>query len=69
MNKLLSSVYHKAKVEGRTCLRCGWIVTKKDWAKGFLMCAGCRDALRGVNVYYGHSQAQQETADKTGEML
>ena len=68
-NKLLSRVYEKAKTEGRLCLRCGWIVTVKDQRKGFLLCAGCRDAIKGVNVNYGYSQPQQEYVDMTGEML
>lgn len=68
-NPLLSKVYTKAKAEGRVCRRCGWIITKKNWAKGFLLCAGCWDAEMGVNVRGGHYQPQQEVTDKTGEML
>ena len=69
MNKLLTSVYKKAKDEGRTCQRCGWIVTKKDYAVGHLLCAGCRDALKGVNVPPRWGMWRDEPIDKTGEML
>jgi hypothetical protein len=69
MNELLYRVFEKAKAEGRLCRRCGWIITKKNWAKGDLLCAGCSDALKGVNtspLYWGW---QDEPIDKTGEML
>lgn len=69
MNKLLAKVFEKAKADGRLCTRCGWIVTKKDAVKGHTECAGCRDALQGVNVSFGYCQPQQEATDKTGEML
>ncbi len=69
MNKLLTRVYQKAKAEGRLCKRCQWIVTKKDAEKGFTLCAGCRDALQGVNVDSGYLQPQQEIIDETGEAL
>jgi len=69
INKLLSKVYAQAKKDGRVCNRCGWIVTKKDWTKGYLLCAGCRDAMQGVNVSNGWCQPLQEPVDKTGEML
>jgi len=69
VNKLLSSVYKKAKDEGRTCCRCGWIITRKDWGHGFLLCAGCRDAPKGVNVPARWGKWRDEPVDKTGEML
>ena len=69
INKLLSKVYTQAKKDGRVCSRCGWIITKKDWAKGFLLCSGCQDAMQGVNVSDGWYQPLQEPVDKTGEML
>ena len=69
MNKLLSRVFIKAKAEGRLCKRCGWIVTVKDWQAGCTYCAGCRDAMKGVNVSWGHDQPQQEKKDITGEAL
>lgn len=60
--------YTKAKREGRTCQRCGWIVRKRDWLKGQRLCGGCLDALQGVNVSCGHYAPIQERVDKTGEM-
>ena len=69
MNKTLSNVYTKAKAEGRLCRRCGWVITKKNWQKGFLLCAGCWDAEKGVNVVRGCSKWLDEPIDKTGEML
>ena len=69
MNKILYGAYQKAKSEGRICLRCGWIVTIKDWKKGNRLCAGCTDALQGVNVDYGHNQPPQEPIDQTGNNL
>ncbi len=64
-----STVNHflKAKREGRLCKHCGWIVTKKDWAKGHKTCANCRDALRGVNVKTGAMPYRDEPKEKTGE--
>jgi hypothetical protein len=54
--------------EGRVCSRCGWIISKKNWGKGYRLCGGCFDALKGVNVNYGHERARDEIEDKTGEM-
>jgi hypothetical protein len=67
--KPLQDAYYKARLAGRLCIRCGWIVPKKNWLKGQRLCCGCLDALQGVNVSWGRSQPQQETIDKTGEML
>jgi len=69
MNKILYKAFEKAKSEGRVCRRCGWMITKKNWAKGFLLCAGCWSALQGVNVSSGWHQPQQEKIDITGEAL
>lgn len=68
-NKLLSKVYIQAKKDGRVCRRCGWIITKKNWAKGFLLCSGCWDAVKGVNVSSGWNKPQEEMVDMTGEAL
>lgn len=66
---VLSNAFIKAKSEGRICLRCGWIVTVANWKKGNKYCSGCLDALKGVNVAYGHCQPAQEPRDATGESL
>lgn len=68
MNKLLAKFYYRAKVEGRVCSRCGWIITVKNWNKDYRLCAGCFDALRGVNISAGHWPERDEPAEKTGEM-
>lgn len=68
MNKLLAEVYHKAKETGRLCTRCGWIVTVSDYAKGYRVCVGCRDALLGVDCRGGHLPYADERVDRTGEM-
>jgi len=68
MNKLLTDVYHKAKESGRVCSRCGWIVTVVDYGKGHRLCAGCRDALRGVDCYPNWGAYLDEPIDMTGEM-
>lgn len=69
MNKLLTRIFAKAKDEGRLCLRCQWIVTKKDFQQGYRLCAGCRDALQGVNTPPRWGKWLDEPIDKTGEML
>jgi hypothetical protein len=66
---ILSKQFVQAKKEGRICRRCGWMITKINWKKGYLLCAGCWDALKGVSIDYGHWQPQQEVIDQTGEML
>ena len=66
---IMSRVYSQAKKDGRICRRCGWIISKKNWAKGYLLCAGCWSALQGVNVSGGWNKPQEEFEDKTGEML
>jgi len=68
-NNILANALRKAIAEGRVCSRCGWMITKIRWAHGFRLCFGCEDALKGVNVAGGYSQIQQESVDKTGEML
>lgn len=69
MNKILSRQYHRAKEEGRLCGRCGWMITVKNWKKGFRLCPGCYDGLKGVNVSTGHRMAADEAREKTGEMI
>ena len=65
---MISKVYAKAKSDGRLCTRCGWIVTKADWKKGFKECFGCRDAARGVNVPPKYGKWRDEPIERTGEM-
>jgi hypothetical protein len=67
-NKLLARVYEKAKAAGRLCPKCGWIITVKNWDKGYRVCGGCWDAAQGVNVKGGHWQDGQEPRDMTGDM-
>ncbi len=33
--------YRRAKADGRLCLRCGWIVKRKAFAKGDRYCEDC----------------------------
>jgi hypothetical protein len=58
----------KAREEGRTCPQCQWIITKKDWKKGYRICRNCTDINKGVNVSSGHYPDQNESPDRTGEM-
>ena len=66
---IMSRVYSQAKKDGRICSRCGWIITKKNWAKGDRLCYNCEDALKGVNTPPRWGQWLDEPIDKTGEML
>lgn len=68
-NKVLTDAYHKAKLAGRLCTRCGWIITIAQWRQGKKLCEGCEDALKGVNVQYGYYPDSDEISDLTGEML
>lgn len=63
----LEKLFFKAKKEGRLCRRCGWIINKSNWDKGFLLCAGCWDALKGVNVPPRWGKWRDEPVDRTGE--
>ena len=61
-------LYNQAKLEGRLCVRCGWMVTKHRWVKGKKnLCISCEDALKGVNVSSPYGKFQDEPIDKTGE--
>jgi hypothetical protein len=62
------TAFRVAREEGRVCSRCGWIITKKNWAKGYRLCAGCHDALKGVNVNGRYGKWFDEPQDRTGEM-
>ena len=64
MNK---KAIYDAISEGRICDRCGWVITKKNWAKGYRLCAGCYDGLKGVNVSSGAQPYSDEPEEKTGE--
>lgn len=57
-----------AKQEGRVCQRCGWMISKANWNKGYRLCAGCWDALKGVNVNGRCGPYRDEAVDKTGDM-
>ena len=67
-SNILARQFTRAKGEGRTCSRCGWIITVKNWKKGYRLCPGCFDALKGVNVSTGHWPKRDEPGEKTGEM-
>jgi hypothetical protein len=65
----LSDAFALAHKEGRLCNRCGWMITKANWKKGYRQCGGCYSGLKGVNCKQGHAQDAQEIHDRTGEML
>ena len=69
MNKILARQFAVAKAEARLCQRCGWMITVKNWKKGYRLCAGCYDGLKGVNVSGGHWPLREEPTEKTGEMI
>ena len=57
----------RAIEEKRLCQNCGWMVTIKNWKKGYRLCAGCYDARKGVNVSKGHYRYSDEPKDITGD--
>ena len=65
----LSRIYAKARDEGRLCSKCGWIISTKNWKKGYRVCGSCWDANKGVNVSGRYGKYRDEPVDKTGEML
>lgn len=65
---ITKGVMFVARREGRICPQCQWIITKKEWKKGFRLCGRCIDINKGVNVNYGHGRYRDEPVDKTGEM-
>jgi hypothetical protein len=69
MSKTMERQLHRALAEGRVCSNCGWMINLKNWAKGYRLCAGCWDALKGVNVDRGHGQYRDEPVEMTGEMI
>jgi hypothetical protein len=62
------SAYSRAKIEGRICHQCQWIINKVDFQKGYRICRNCTDINKGVNVRGGHYPYQDEPRDKTGNM-
>jgi hypothetical protein len=66
MSKMLST----ARKEGRICKNCGWVISKEIFNQfpDKQLCGSCIDALKGVNVRFGHYQFRDEPKDKTGEM-
>lgn len=66
---IIARQYKRAKSEGRVCSRCGWLITVKNWTKGYRLCAGCYDALKGVNISCKWGAYRDESIEKTGEML
>lgn len=67
-NIVTKKQYYKAKIEGRLCSNCRWMITKKNWKAGFRLCAGCYSAMQGVNVKHGAYPDYDEPREKTGEM-
>jgi hypothetical protein len=65
----LTRQFSRAKAEGRTCSRCGWMISLKNWAKGYRLCPGCHDALKGVNTPPRYGKYRDEPVDMTGEMI
>ena len=63
-----SKMVKTAKQEGRVCEKCGWIISKKNWAKGYRQCPGCWSASKGVQVRTGAYPYRDEPKDMTGEM-
>jgi predicted RNA-binding Zn-ribbon protein involved in translation (DUF1610 family) len=66
---MLARQLHRALAEGRVCSNCGWMISIKNWAKGFRLCPGCADALKGVNVDRGSGRYRDEPVDMTGEHI
>jgi hypothetical protein len=64
----MSKLYAKARDEGRLCSSCGWIISTKNWKKGYRLCGSCWDANKGVNPKTGHGRYRDEPKDMTGEM-
>jgi len=64
---IISKQFKKAMEEGRKCEKCGYMITKPNWSKGYRLCAGCFDAAKGVNTPNGHGHYLDEARDKTGE--
>ena len=65
----LRRTFHRAKEDGRLCTQCGWMISKKNWKKGYRLCPGCWDAGKGVNVPARWGKWRDEPTEKTGEML
>lgn len=55
-----------AKTEGRICHKCGWMITKKNWNKGYRLCAGCFSASKGVSTNRGAPPYRDEAPELTG---
>ena len=57
-----------AREEGRVCSNCGWMISRKNWKKGYRLCPSCNFALQGVRTDKGHYAPADEAADRTGNM-
>lgn len=69
MTNLITRRFCRAKAEGRLCSRCGWMISIKNWKKGYRLCPGCHDAMKGVNVDCKYGKYLDEPVDMTGEMI
>jgi hypothetical protein len=65
----MSKLYAKARDEGRLCSSCGWIISTKNWKKGYRLCGSCWDANKGVRTPARWGKFRDEPLDMTGEML
>jgi len=45
------------------------MITVKNWKKGYRLCAGCWDGMKGVNVSGGHGKYRDEPREMTGETI
>jgi hypothetical protein len=64
----IKRAFQKAKDEGRLCPQCEWIITKKDWEKGYRICRNCTDINKGVNTPPRFGPYRDEPVDRTGNM-
>jgi len=65
----IAKAFRKARLEGRLCSQCGWIISKINWKKGYRLCGSCWDANKGVRTPARWGKFRDEPVDMTGEML
>jgi hypothetical protein len=64
-----SNALKLARLEGRICPQCQWIIKKRDWKNGFRICRNCIDVNKGVNVKHGHYIDSDEFSERTSETI
>jgi len=67
MNKIMARQYHRAKEEGRLCSNCQWMISIENWNKGYRLCPGCYDAMKGVKTMPRWGTYLDELPELTGE--